>query len=185
MKQDLHPKWYKPRCSPPSPWKVVLHHQGLCPLLFKNSSVGFLHPKRIRTVEELWHATYGFSSLSERLRKSNDLQMSQQRQRILPSYFLDPEHWTERMSEWITHYHQLTINSMKGGNIWQLSLMTHQPPETLTWEVPIKRHSTVYCKLSLISLPSYGPPSTGEQINTSDYKLPPNVLICSPVDRGP
>ena len=46
-----------------------------------------LHPKKIRTVEELWHTTYCFSSLSEKPRKSNHLQMSQQRQCILPSYF--------------------------------------------------------------------------------------------------
>ena len=58
-----------------------------------------LHPKRIRTVEELWHVTYSFSSLSEKLRKSNHLHMSQQRQRILDSYFSDPEHW----NEWVNY----------------------------------------------------------------------------------
>ena len=40
--------------------------------------------------------TYGFSSLSEKARKSNRLQMSLQRQHFLLSYFKDPERWSGR-----------------------------------------------------------------------------------------
>ena len=42
-----------------------------------------LRPTRIKTAKELWDRAYGFSSLSEKTRNSNCLQMSQQRQHIL------------------------------------------------------------------------------------------------------
>ena len=59
MKQNLRPNWYQPLHYPPSPGKVVAHHQGLCPLLFMNSNVGSFTsaPTRIRTVKELWDRT--------------------------------------------------------------------------------------------------------------------------------
>ena len=44
---------------------------------------GLLRPTRIKTEKVLWDRAYGFSSLSEKTRKSNHLQMSQQRQHIL------------------------------------------------------------------------------------------------------
>ena len=42
-----------------------------------------LRPTTVKTVKELWDRAYGFSSLSEKTRKSNHLQMSQQRQHIV------------------------------------------------------------------------------------------------------
>ena len=44
---------------------------------------GLLRLTRIKTEKVLWDRAYGFSSLSEKTRKSNHLQMSQQRQHIL------------------------------------------------------------------------------------------------------
>ena len=45
----------------------------------------------------LWDGTYGFSSLSEKTRKSNHLQMSLQRQHFLLSLIIkDPECWSGR-----------------------------------------------------------------------------------------
>ena len=56
------------------------HHRGLRPLLFSNSDVGSFTSKKNKSVKVLWDGTYGFSSLSEKTRKSNHLQMSLQRQ---------------------------------------------------------------------------------------------------------
>ena len=62
------------------------HHLGLRPLLFLNSGLGSFTSHKNRSVEVLWDGTYGFSSLSEKTRKSNHLQMSLQRQHFLLSY---------------------------------------------------------------------------------------------------
>ena len=62
------------------------HHRGLRPLPFSNSGVGSLTSHKNKSVKVLWDGTYGFSSLSEKTRKSNHLQMSLQRQHFLPSY---------------------------------------------------------------------------------------------------
>ena len=72
MKQNLRSNWYQPLHYPPSPGKVVPHHQGLCPLLFMNSNVGSFKSAltRIRTVKELWDGAYGLPSLSEKTRMS-------------------------------------------------------------------------------------------------------------------
>ena len=61
-------------------------HRGLRPLLFSNSGVGSFTSHKNRSVKVLWDGTYGFSSLSEKTRKSNCLQMSLQRQHFLLSY---------------------------------------------------------------------------------------------------
>ena len=61
-------------------------HRGLRPLLFSNSGVGSFTSHKNRSVKVLWDGTYGFSSLSEKTRKSNHLQMSLQRQHFLLSY---------------------------------------------------------------------------------------------------
>ena len=61
-------------------------HRGLRPLLFSNSGVGSFTSHKNRSVKVLWDGTYGFSSLSEKTRKSNRLQMSLQRQHFLLSY---------------------------------------------------------------------------------------------------
>ena len=48
-------------------------------------------------LQGLWDGAYGLSSLSEKTRKSNHLQMSEQRQHFLLSYlFKDPEWWSGR-----------------------------------------------------------------------------------------
>ena len=61
-------------------------HRGLRPLLFSNSGEGSFTSHKNRSVKVLWDGTYGFSSLSEKTRKSNHLQMSLQRQHFLLSY---------------------------------------------------------------------------------------------------
>ena len=48
--------------------------------------VGSLTSHRVVNIEVLWDGTYGLSSLSEKTRKSNRLQMSLQRQHFLLSY---------------------------------------------------------------------------------------------------
>ena len=71
-----------PRCqSLPNPTtrKGSPHHRGLWPLLFSNSDVGSFTSHKNKSVKVLRDRTYGFSSLSEKTRKSNHLQMSLQR----------------------------------------------------------------------------------------------------------
>ena len=53
-------------------------HRGLRPLLFSNSDVG--------SVKVLWDGSHGFSSISEKTRKSKHLQMPLQRQHFILSY---------------------------------------------------------------------------------------------------
>ena len=47
--------------------------------------------RKNRSLKVLSDGTYGFSSLSEKTRKSNHLQMSLQRQYFLSQLFKDPE----------------------------------------------------------------------------------------------
>ena len=75
-----------PSLPNPTTRKGWPHHRGLRPLLFLNSSVGSFTSHKNRSVKVLWDGTYGFSSLSEKTRKSNHLQMSLQRQHFLLSY---------------------------------------------------------------------------------------------------
>ena len=65
-------------------------HRGLRPLLFSNSGVGSFTSHKNKSVKVLWDGTYGFSSLSEKTRKFNHLQMSLQRQHFLLSYLKTP-----------------------------------------------------------------------------------------------
>ena len=78
------------RCYPalanPTTRKAWPHHRGLRALLFSNSDVGSFTYHKNKSVKVLWDATYGFSSSSEKTRKSNHLQMSLQRQHFLLSY---------------------------------------------------------------------------------------------------
>ena len=79
-----------PRAVPslpnPTTHKGWPHHRGLQHLLFSNSDVGSFTSHKNKSVKVLWDRTYGFSSLSEKTRKSNHLQMSLQRQHFLLSY---------------------------------------------------------------------------------------------------
>ena len=63
------------------------HHRGLLPLLFSNSCVGSFTSHKNKSVKVLWDGTYNFSSLSEKTRRSNHLQMSLQRQHFLLSFY--------------------------------------------------------------------------------------------------
>ena len=79
------------RCHPnplPQPLKVG-HTIGVYdPYSFRIvSDVGCFTSHKNKSVKVLWDGTYGFSSLSEKTRKSNHLQMSLQRQHFLLSYF--------------------------------------------------------------------------------------------------
>ena len=64
--------------------KGLPHHGGLRPPLLSNSNVFTSYKNKSGKV--LWDGTYGFSSLSEKTRKSKHLQMSLQRQHFLLSY---------------------------------------------------------------------------------------------------
>ena len=62
----------------------LCHITGVYALYSLQTGVwGLLRLTRIKTEKELWHRAYSFSSLSEKTRNSNRLQMSQQRQHIL------------------------------------------------------------------------------------------------------
>ena len=58
------------------------HHRGL----FSNSEVGSFTSHKNKSVKVLWDGTYSFSTLSQKTRKSNHLQMSLQRQHFVLSY---------------------------------------------------------------------------------------------------
>ena len=75
-----------PSLPNPTTCKGWPHHQGLRPLLFSNSDVASFTYHKNKSVKVLWDGTYGFSSLSEKTRKSNHLQMLLQRQHFLLSY---------------------------------------------------------------------------------------------------
>ena len=75
-----------PSLPNPTTRKGWPHHRGLRPLLFSNSDGGSFTSHKNKSVKVLWDGTYGFSSLSEKTRKSNHLQMSLQRQHFLLSY---------------------------------------------------------------------------------------------------
>ena len=75
-----------PSLPNPTTRKGWPHHRGLRPVLFSNSDVGSFTSHKNKSVKVLWDGTYGFSSLSEKTRKSNHLQMSLQRQHFLLSY---------------------------------------------------------------------------------------------------
>ena len=75
-----------PSLPNPTTCKGWPHHRGLRPLLFSNSDVGSFTSHKNKSVKVLWDGTYGFSSLSEKTRKSNRLQMSLQRHHFLLSY---------------------------------------------------------------------------------------------------
>ena len=66
--------------------KGWLHHRGLRTLLFSKRDVGSFTSHKSKSGKVLWDGTHGFSSLSEKTRKSNHLQMSLQRQHFLLSY---------------------------------------------------------------------------------------------------
>ena len=77
------------RCHPypiPRPVKVG-HIAGFYdPFSFQIAMWGSFTSHRNKWVKVLWDGTYGFSSLSEKTRKSNHLQKSLQRQHFLLSY---------------------------------------------------------------------------------------------------
>ena len=75
-----------PSALNPTTRKGWPHHRGLRPLLFSNSDVGSFTSHQNKSLKVLWDGTYGFSSLSEKTRKSNHLQLSLQRQHFLLSY---------------------------------------------------------------------------------------------------
>ena len=85
-----------PSLPNPTTHKGWLHHRGLRPrLLFSSSDVGSFTSHKNKSVKVLLDGTYGFSSLSEKTRKFNHLQMSLQRQHFLLSY-LKTECWSNR-----------------------------------------------------------------------------------------
>ena len=83
-----------PSLPNPTTRKGWPHHRGLRPLLFSNSDVGSFTSHKNKPEKVLWDGTYDFSSLSEKTRRSNHLQMSLQRQHFLLSFYKDPECWS-------------------------------------------------------------------------------------------
>ena len=84
------------RCHPypiPQPVKVD-HTTGARPLLFSNSDVGSFTSHKNKSMKVLWDRTYSFSSLSEKTRKTNHLQMSLQSQHFLLSYLKTLRCWS-------------------------------------------------------------------------------------------
>ena len=77
-----------PSLPSPTTRKGWPHHRGIRPLLFSNNDVGSFTSHKNKSVKVLCDGTYGLSSLSEKTRKSNHLQMSFQRQH--------PERWSGR-----------------------------------------------------------------------------------------
>ena len=77
-----------PSLPSPTTRKGWPHHRGIRPLLFSNNDVGSFTSHKNKSVKVLCDGTYGLSSLSEKTRKSNHLQMSFQRQH--------PEGWSGR-----------------------------------------------------------------------------------------
>ena len=75
-----------PSLPNPTTRKGWPHHRSLQPLLFSNSDLGSFTSHKNKSVKVLWDRSYGFSSLSEKTKKSNHLQMSLQRQHFLLSY---------------------------------------------------------------------------------------------------
>ena len=75
--RGLHP--------PPHSHTKDSHSTGIT-LLFSNSAWALLRPTGLSTFKELWDGTSDLSSLSEKTRKSNHLQMKLQRQHFLLSY---------------------------------------------------------------------------------------------------
>ena len=75
-----------PSLPSPTTLKGWPHQGDLRTLLFSNSAVGSFTSQKNKAVKVLWDETHGFSSLSEKTRKSNHLQMSLQRQHFLLSY---------------------------------------------------------------------------------------------------
>ena len=72
------------RCHPyPIPQPVKVGHTTGVYIPYSFRTVVY---HKNRSVKVLWDGTYGFSSLSEKTRKSNHLQMSLQRQHFLLSY---------------------------------------------------------------------------------------------------
>ena len=76
-----------------NPWRLATP-PGLRPLLFLKSDVGSFTSHKNKSVKVLWDGTYIFSSLSQKTRRSNHLQMSLQRQHFLLSFYKDPECWS-------------------------------------------------------------------------------------------
>ena len=71
---------------PPSHSHTKDSHSTGITLLFSNSAWVLLRPTELSTFKELWGGTCDLSSLSEKTRKSNHLQMKLQRQHFLLSY---------------------------------------------------------------------------------------------------
>ena len=71
---------------PPSHSHTKDSHSTGITLLFSNSAWVLLRPTELSTFKELWDGTSDLSSLSEKTRKSNHLQIILQRQHFLLSY---------------------------------------------------------------------------------------------------
>ena len=89
---------FKVRRCPTSPIHIIYERQPQHrdhPTL-SNSSWVLLRPTELSTIKELWDGTSGLSSLSEKTRKSDHLQIKLQRQHFLLSYLEDLECWSGR-----------------------------------------------------------------------------------------
>ena len=70
------------------------HHRVLRPLLFSNSGVGSFTSHKNKSLKVLWDGIYGFSSLSEKTRKSFADVIT--KAALSSQLFKDPECWSGR-----------------------------------------------------------------------------------------
>ena len=70
------------------------HHRALRPLLFSNSGVGSFTCHKNKSLKVLWDGIYGFSSLSEKTRKSFADVIT--KAALSSQLFKDPECWSGR-----------------------------------------------------------------------------------------
>ena len=91
MKQEKRPNWYLHLHYPPSPWMVVPHYRGLCPLLFRNSSVGSFTSQKNQNSER----AVSFRSYPRRLKYLTICRCYNKGSQS-PKLFQDPECWSGR-----------------------------------------------------------------------------------------
>ena len=132
------------RCHPypiPQPVKVGYTTGVYVPYSFQTVVRVRSTSHKNRSVKVLWEGTYGFSSLSEKTRKSNDLQMSLQRQHFLLSYLktLDPgpagvwtHDWANQVA--VSLWKMVKVAPRYHGSIVQLARICYMLVGTRSWQ---------------------------------------------------
>ena len=93
--QQHDASYYGPVTVPP-PMTGIDHHTGNNVFYSLRTVCGFFNVSQKLFIQGLWDDAYGLSSLSEKTRKYNRLQMSLQRQHFLLSYLKTLSLWSGR-----------------------------------------------------------------------------------------